>query len=91
VEPPELVSLPPIRCRIPRLDIKPAMVRMLVGKDGKVRIAYLKHSSSSARFDACALKHAGQIVFRPGTDEIGLPLAVWIHLRVEPSLIAALR
>jgi hypothetical protein len=29
------------------------------------------------------------MVFRPGTDEAGLPLDVWIYLRVEPSTLTA--
>jgi hypothetical protein len=89
VQPPEIVSVPPIRCKVPRLDITPATVRMLVGKSGKVSIAYLKYSSSSRHFDACALKHAGQMLFRAGTDEAGLPLDVWINVRVEPSTLTA--
>ena len=89
VNPPEPIALPTVHCRVSRLGIPPATVRMLVGKDGAVGLAYLKHSSSNGAFDACALDHAKAIRFQPGEDEAGRPLAVWIHLRVEPSLLSS--
>jgi hypothetical protein len=88
VNPPEPISLPSVHCRVSRLGIPPATVRMLVAKDGTVGIAYLKHSSSNEGFDACAVGHARAIRFHPGEDGAGAPLSVWIHLRVEPSLLS---
>lgn len=89
VKPPEAIALPPIRCRVDRIDITPATVRMLVDKAGSVGIAYLLYSSSSRHFDRCAVRHARSIRFRPGHDGAGLPLSVWINVRVEPSLLTA--
>jgi hypothetical protein len=89
VKPPEAIALPPIRCRVDRIDITPATVRMLVDKAGSVGIAYLLHSSSSRHFDRCAVRHARSIRFRPGHDAVGVPLSVWINVRVEPSLLTA--
>jgi hypothetical protein len=90
VRPPEAIELPRVQCRVARLDITPATVRMLVVKDGKVGIAYLKHSSSSREFDRCALGHARSIRFRPGHDGADVPLDVWINVRVEPSALSQL-
>ena len=63
---------------------------MLVVKDGKVGIAYLMNSSSSREFDRCALGNARSIRFRPGHDGAGVPLDVWINVRVEPSTLSPL-
>ena len=49
-----------------------------------VPIAYVKHGSGLAPFDACALKHAKRMRFAPGRDDFGRALDVWIHLRIEP-------
>jgi hypothetical protein len=88
VRPPEAIALPRVHCRVPRLDITPATVRMLVVKDGSVGLAYLKQSSSSRDFDRCAVMHARSIRFRPGHDGDGSPLDVWINVRVEPSALS---
>ncbi len=88
VKPPEALELPRIQCRVGRVDITPAMVRLLVVKSGRVGVSYLKHSSSSSEFDTCALRHARAIRFRPGEDEAGAPLDVWINVRVEPSFLS---
>ena len=85
VRPPEAVELPRVQCRVPRLEITLATVRLLVIKDGRVGIAYLTHGSGSREFDRCALSHARSIRFRPGEDGVGVPLDVWINVRVEPS------
>jgi len=87
VRPPEPLNMPSVRCKVTRLSITPATVRMLIETDGKVGHLYLKHSSGSPRFDRCAMSHARKMRFRPGTDEAGVPLNVWINLRVEPGLL----
>lgn len=89
VRPPEVVSMPHIRCKVKRLSITPATVRMLVETSGKVGHIYIKHSSGSTPFDRCAIRHAGKMRFRPGVDRWGSPLDVWINLRVEPSIFTA--
>jgi len=88
VKPPEPTVLPRVQCKVARLDITPALVRMLVARNGRVGVAYLKHSSSSREFDRCAVAHARSIVFKPGENDFGAPLAVWINLRVEPSFLS---
>jgi TonB family protein len=85
VRPPELIFMPRVRCTVGTLAITPATVRMLVETDGRVGHAYIRNSSSNRRFDRCALRHTNQMRFKPGTDKDGLPLNVWIHVRVEPS------
>jgi TonB family protein len=89
VRPPELVSIPKIRCRINSLMVTPATVRMLVERTGRVGFAYIKHSSSSKVFDRCALRHTKQMRFKPGEDQHGAPLNVWINVRVEPGTLSA--
>jgi len=91
VRPPEPVRIPEVRCKIASPSVTPATVRMLVDMKGKVQVAYIKHSSSSKRFDRCALQHSRGITFAPGRAVSGTPLNVWIHLRVEPSLVTAMR
>ena len=87
VRPPEPLNMPSVRCKVTQLSITPATVRMLIETNGKVGHLYLKHSSGSPRFDRCAMSHARKMRFRPGTDEAGVPLNVWINLRVEPGLL----
>jgi TonB family protein len=87
VRPPELIKVPKIQCRVTNPGVTPATVRMLVETSGKVGHLYLKHSSGSKRFDRCALSHTRRMFFKPGKDEAGLPLNVWINVRVEPSLL----
>jgi hypothetical protein len=89
VRPPELVKAPRLKCKVTSLSITPATVRMLVEKNGKVGHTYLKHSSGNTVFDRCSIKHAKAMVFRPGVDELGEPLDVWINVRVEPSTLTA--
>ncbi len=89
VRPPEPIHIPAVKCKISNPSVTPATVRLLVDMQGKVRVAYLKHTSSSKRFDRCALRHSKAITFKPGRDQKGIALDVWIHLRVEPSLITA--
>jgi TonB family protein len=90
VRPPELIRVPAIQCKVRNPGVTPATVRMLVETSGKVGHLYLKHSSGSKRFDRCALSHTRRMFFKPGTDQAGAPLNVWINVRVEPSLLAGL-
>jgi TonB family protein len=89
VVPPELLQMPKVQCKVVSLMITPATVRMLVETTGKVGHAYLKRSSGSKRFDRCAMQHARKMLFKPGTDATGVPLNVWINLRVEPGTLSA--
>ena len=89
VRPPELIKAPRLKCKVTSLSITPATVRMLVEKNGKVGHTYLKHSSGNAVFDRCSINHARAMVFRPGVDELGGALDVWINVRVEPSTLTA--
>ena len=91
VTPPEPVRLPRVHCGAVPLGSTPTTVRMLVTLDGNVDVAYVKHSSGSGHFDRCAIKQAKGMRFKPGLDETGKPLDVWIHLRVQPSLSLAER
>ena len=89
VRPPELIKAPRFKCKVTSLSITPATVRMLVEKSGKVGHTYLKHSSGNKAFDRCSVKHAKAMLFRPGVDQLGGPLDVWINVRVEPSTLTA--
>lgn len=89
VQPPELIASPRLKCKVTSLSITPATVRLLVERSGKIGHSYLKNSSSNKGFDRCALQHVRAMQFKPGVDQFGTPLDVWINVRVEPSTLTA--
>lgn len=86
VYPPQPISFPKSSCKKKKLSAKMTTLRMLVDRAGRSSIVYVKKESGDKGFDRCALKFAKKILFRPGEDEGGHPLNVWIHLKVEGEL-----